>query len=66
MYKINEKTLRRLMIQQKLNASDLARMSGLRVLTVSKLLKGGQVALLSTVGKIADALHIDGEELILE
>lgn len=66
MFKVNEKLLRRLMIQQKLTASDLARLSGLRVLTITKILRGGAVALLPTIGKLGDALKIDGEQLILE
>jgi len=63
---VNEKTLRRLMIQKKLNASDLARAAGVQTLTVTKFLKGGQAALLSTIGKLADALNVDGEQLIIE
>ena len=54
------------MFSQKINISELAAKAKLQAVSVSRLMTDGATATAKTVGKIADALNCDGEELILK
>ena len=66
MYEVDAEKLRQLIMKNGLNISDVAKKAGVQNATIKKLLDGGAVALLSTIGKIAGALNVDGDNLILK
>ena len=66
MFRVDAKKSRGLMFSQKINISELAQKAKLQMSSVSRLMTDGATATAKTVGKIADALNCDGEELILK
>lgn len=66
MFRVDAKKIRGLMFSQKINISELAQKAKLQMSSVSRLMTDGATATAKTVGKIADALNCDGEELILK
>ena len=66
MFSIDSQKLRELMFERKVNISGLATKANLQPATVARLIKNGAVANAETIGKLADALKCDGEELLKE
>ena len=66
MFKVDAKKIRSLMFAQKINISELATKAKLQAGSVSRLMTDGATATAKTIGKIADALNCNGEELILK
>ena len=66
MFEVNAKKIRALMFAQKVNISELASKAKLQNASVSRLMTDGATANAQTIGKLADALNCDGEELILK
>ena len=64
MFSIDSQKLRELMFERKVNISGLATKA--KPATVARLIKNGAVANAETIGKLADALNCDGEELLKE
>lgn len=66
MFRINAKKIRQLMFAQQLSLTKLAKLAHLQKNSVARLFKDGAKVKTETVGKIAAALGVDGEEIILE
>ena len=66
MFNVNAKKIRSLMFAQQITNSKLARKANLQNASISRLTRDGATANAATIGKIAAALGIDGEKLILE
>lgn len=66
MFKVNAKKIRALMFAQKINISELASKAKLQNSSVSRLMTDGATANAQTIGKLAAALDVDGENLILK
>ena len=65
MFELNAAEIRRLMFAAKLNTLDLAEKAGISNSTVSKVIRDGAKVKFFVIGKIADALNVDGNTLIL-
>lgn len=65
MFQLDTVKLRGLIFEKKISASKLAETANLTVKTVSKIIKGGRANAM-TIGKLAAALSVDGEQLILK
>ena len=65
MFQLNTVKLRALLFDKKISAAKLAETANLTAKTVSKIIKGGRANAM-TIGKLADALNCDGEELLKE
>ena len=65
MFQLDTVKLRGLLFEKKISARKLAENANLTAKTVLKLLHNGK-ANFKTIGKLADALNCNGEELILK
>jgi len=65
MFEIDAAEIRRLMFAAKLNTLDLAKVAGVSKGTAAKVLRDGAKATFAVIGKIANALNVDGNTLIL-
>ena len=65
-YKLNLKVLNLEMIKKGYSINELAKQSGVGKATISRLIRDKAVARQSTIFKIAKALEIDIEEILLE
>lgn len=66
MFQLDAVKLRALLFEKKISASKLAGNANLTAKTVAKLIQDGAKANAKTIGKLADALKCNGEELILK
>ena len=65
MFQVDSKKIRDSMFKKKLNIATLAKLAKLTEKTVASLLNGSK-ANAATIGKIADALDCNGEDLLLK
>lgn len=65
-YKLNLKVLNLVMIKKGYSINELAKQSSVGKATISRLIRNKSVARPSTIYKIAKALEIDVEEILLE
>ncbi len=65
-YKLNLKVLNLVMIKKGYSINELARKSGVGKATISRLIRDKVISRPSTIFKIAKALEIDVEEILLE
>lgn len=66
MFELDEKKIRGLMIEHELTIRALARKARITEVTASRLSRKGARATARTLGKIAKAFGVNGEELILK
>ena len=64
--KVNKNKLEEAMFDKCLNISGLRRASGVSQTTINRMLKGGSMANMATIGKVAKALGVPAKELIAE
>ena len=65
MFEIDAGEVRRLMFATKFSTLDLANNAGISRTTAAKVIRDGAKVNFNIVGKIADALNVDGNNLIL-
>ena len=65
MFEVNPAKVKSLMFEQNMTIRALSQKAGLAELTTAKILRGSQ-SNARTIGKLAAALGVKGEELILE
>ena len=63
---ISSQKLKNVMIRKCIGVSALAKAANVQTKIISRFLKADSSIRLSTLGKIADALNVDGEELVLK
>ena len=63
---VNKNKLKEAMLDKCFNISGLRRASGLSQSTISRMLKGGNMVNMATIGKVAKALGVPAKELIAE
>ena len=63
---VNKNKLKEAMLDKCFNISGLRRASGLSQSTISRMLKGGSMANMATIGKVAKALGVPAKDLISE
>lgn len=63
---ISSQKLKKAMIRRCIGVSALAKTANVQIKIISRFLKSDSNIRLSTLGKIADALNCNGEELILK
>ena len=61
---VNKNKLKEAMLDKCLNISGLRRASGVSQTTINRLLKGGSMANMATIGKVAKALGVPAKDLI--
>lgn len=61
---IDEKLLKRVMLQKRLTNKELSEKSGISKVTLNKIIKGETIPRLETVYSIADALEVEPEILV--
>ena len=65
MFEIDAAEIRRLMFATKLNTVELEKKAGISRATAAKVIRDGAKVKFFVIGKIADALNVDGNTLIL-
>lgn len=65
-YKLNLKALNLVMIKKGYSINELAKQSGVGKATISRLIRDKVISRPSTIYKIAKALEIDVEDILLE
>ena len=65
MFQVDSKKIRDSMFKKKLNIATLAKLAKLTEKTVASLLNGSKANAM-TIGKLADALDCNGEDLLLK
>ena len=63
---VNKNKLKEAMLDKCFNISGLRRASGLSQSTISRMLKGGNMVNIATIGKVAKALGVPAKDLISE
>ena len=61
---IDEKALKRVMLQKRLTNKELSEKSGVSKVTLNKIIKGETIPRLETVYSLADALEVEPEILV--
>lgn len=64
MFRLNAVLIRELLLKRQLSISAFSRLAGLHEVTVRKVIDDGAKVTLRTLSKLADALSVNGNELI--
>lgn len=65
MFEVDAVKVRGLMFENKYNVQDLEKVAGISKVTAAKVIREGTKVTFTTLRKLADAFHVNGNSLIL-